>query len=571
MKKQRSRSFRKRLFHAFLLVSLVPMLLCAMLLLQIVRIRVENNARQEAEHNLSNVVHVMDEMVESITDAADYLKENPVIVKALHEHDFNMDVYNKLFEVSAQLHYHVRFDLYDIQGKRLYSTKKQSAADTANPHWGILRAANEQNGEIAFTANGYSNMADKPLLQGAVAIQKEKIPIGYLVISLDRNAFQQLLDNTYGAQNEIMILSKYWHPVYCSQPVMSGALAAELREKVLEDSALDEKSDFLYCVVYQQAAGLYFVLQQPKVFSQSTLQLVYTASFAIALVCVAISVFMSFKVSKQMFRPVQEMQSAIREVEQNNLDVQVTNIKEDELGQLAQQFNEMVVALKYNQQQLVENQTALNEAQIRMLQAQLNPHFLCNTLDTMKWISKINRVPQVAVMATNLADILRFCISPEQFVPLYKEVDLLQRYIEIQEIRLSNTLKVEMDIPQELRLCIVPKMMLQPIVENAILHGLDGVENGCICIRARRKEENLLCVTVTDNGKGFPDGMLGKYVAEKEKAEKPHKHLGLYNVDTILQKNYGAQFGLYLDNGQQGKGAVVTAILPITEKGEEQC
>lgn len=571
MKKQRSRSFRKRLFHAFLLVSLVPMLLCAMLLLQIVRMRVEQNALQEAEHSLSNVVHAMDEMVESVTDAADHLSKNPVIIQALEKHTFNMDVYNKLFEASAQLRCRARFDLYDTQGKRLYATQKQAAADTVNTQWGALRAAGEQAGTLAFVANEYSNLADKPLLQGAIVVQKDTKPVGYLVISLDRSDFQQLLDNTYGAQNEIMIVSQYWHPVYCSQSAMAEKLAAALREKVLTNAAADEKSDFLYRVVQQKSTGLYFVLQQPQVFSQSTLQLVYTASFAIALACIAISVFMSFKLSKQMFRPIQEMQSAIREVEKNNLDVQVGNIREDELGHLAQQFNEMVVALKHNQQQLVENQTALNEAQIRMLQAQLNPHFLCNTLDTMKWISKINRVPQVAVMATNLADILRVCISPEQFVPLYKEVDLLHHYIEIQEIRLSNTLKVEIDIPEELRPCIVPKMMLQPIVENAILHGLEGVENGCICVRAQRNEENLLCVTVSDNGKGFPDKMLGKYVVEKEKAERPRRHLGLYNVDTILQKNYGAQFGLYLANAPDGNGAVVTAILPITGKGEEQC
>ena len=79
----------------------------------------------------------------------------------------------------------------------------------------------------------------------------------------------------------------------------------------------------------------------------------------------------------------------------------------------------MVAALKLNQAQLVENQRELNQAQIRMLQAQLNPHFLCNTLDTMKWISKINQVPQVAVMSTDLADILRFCISPDEFCLLY--------------------------------------------------------------------------------------------------------------------------------------------------------
>ncbi len=113
-----------------------------------------------------------------------------------------------------------------------------------------------------------------------------------------------------------------------------------------------------------------------------------------------------------------------------------------------------------------------------MLQAQLNPHFLCNTLDTMKWISKINQVPQVAVMSTNLADILRFCISPDEFVPLRREVEILRRYMEIQSIRLSGKCRLEVDMPPELEECRVPKMILQPLAENAILQVWTGWRTG---------------------------------------------------------------------------------------------
>ena len=111
---------------------------------------------------------------------------------------------------------------------------------------------------------------------------------------------------------------------------------------------------------------------------------------------------------------------------------------------------ELLIALKRNQEQLVENQRELNEAQIRMLQAQLNPHFLCNTLDTMKWFGKINKVPEVAVMSTDLADILRFCVSPEEFVPLSRELELIGRYVEIQRIRFSGSFTFRVDVPEEL-------------------------------------------------------------------------------------------------------------------------
>ena len=228
----------------------------------------------------------------------------------------------------------------------------------------------------------------------------------------------------------------------------------------------------------------------------------------------------------------------------------------------------MVAALKLNQAQLVENQRELNQAQIRMLQAQLNPHFLCNTLDTMKWISKINQVPQVAVMSTDLADILRFCISPDEFVPLRREGEILQRYMEIQRIRMSGAISFRLDLPEELADCLTPKMILQPLVENAVLHGVDGAEHGEIWVRARETGGKLQ-IQVLDNGRGLPTELLGPYA--RRDRELSRGHLGLYNVDTILIKYYGEGFGLYLENRTDGPGAVVTATLPIRREEKAQC
>ena len=201
-----------------------------------------------------------------------------------------------------------------------------------------------------------------------------------------------------------------------------------------------------------------------------------------------------------------------------------------------------------------------------MLQAQLNPHFLCNTLDTMKWISKINRVPQVAEMSANLADILRFCISPEEFAPLRREVEILERYIEIQKIRMSGAFAFRVELPEELEGCLIPKMILQPLVENAILHGLEGVENGEVKV-AVREEAGMLRITVRDNGAGLPPEMAaGRYRSQ----EPAGRHLGLYNVNTILTKYYGDGCGLFLEN-EAGGGAAVTAVLPARREEETPC
>ena len=121
---------------------------------------------------------------------------------------------------------------------------------------------------------------------------------------------------------------------------------------------------------------------------------------------------------------------------------------------------------------------------------------------------------------------------------------------------------------EELYDCRVPKMILQPIVENAILHGLEGVEDGRICLTARADGPDRFFITVSDNGRGFPPEMLGRpYCRDREKARG---HLGLYNADTILRSFFGEEWGLTLDNGPDG-GARVTARLPIRYEEETEC
>lgn len=567
MKKFFFRSFRNRLFVAFLVASLTSLLICSAMLLQIFRLRLTDAAVTESRGYLNNVLHAMDTVYDGFEDSAAVLQNDSLVAEALAQGGGEeIQVYNRLFDATEGMRSYARFDLYDREGCWHYSTQNAPVQKQMPTNWGALHAAAEGS-KLTFVACKDVTDVNEPLLQGSALLSDgDGRQVGFLVISLYQTNFRQLLSDKYGTQNDLILLSRYWRPVYCAQPSLAASLAPKLRQQLLAGKALDEASeDFLYSVEYHEPTGLYLVLQQPQVFTKDTIRLLYTVSLFSALVCIIISVLLSLKLSSQLFRPIERLHSAIGEVVHNNLDVYVPPYQNDELGELAQRFNGMVVALKRNQEELVRNQRELNEAQIRMLQAQLNPHFLCNTLDTMKWISKINKVPQVALMSTSLADILRFCISPDEFVPLCREVEVLGRYLEIQKIRLSGNFAFKVDLPGELEDCLVPKMILQPIVENAVLHGLDGVENGEIRVKARRAEVRRLQITVTDNGCGLPPEMTGAY------SGRDRSHLGLYNVNTILHKYYGEGSGLYLENRTEGTGAVVTATLPICREEEPKC
>ncbi|MCM1150257.1 MAG: histidine kinase [Butyricicoccus sp.] len=565
MKKRPAISFKGRLFAAFLLASLVPLLICSAMLLQIFRLRMTEDDAADADERLGSISAALDSACSSFGSAREAIGLDNLILSALSGGEAeDTRVYTRLFEHTGQTRGFARFDLYDAGGQRRYSTRSGGLDDELPTAWGILGKAVGSDELVFLACDG----SDDPLLQGAAALYlPDGNTAGYLVISLYQSDFYTLLEGKYGAQCTLLLLDPYWRGVYCTQPALGQALAGELRSRLLAGQSLDgAQGDFLYSVALHEQTGLYLVLQRAQVFNRETVALLYTVSLSCALAGVLVSVLLSLSLSRQMFRPIGQLRAGIREVERGNLDISLTLSRRDELGELSRHFNSMVAALKHNQQQLLENQRELNQAQIRMLQAQLNPHFLCNTLDTMKWISKINKVPQVALMSTDLADILRFCISPEEFVPLGREMEILQRYIEIQRIRLSGAVSFSAELPEELAGCLVPKMILQPVVENAILHGLDGVENGEVDIRADAAPKGLLIV-VSDNGHGLPPEMEGRY-RENFPSGVPG-HLGLYNVDTILLKYYGEDYGLELRN-RPGGGAEVTAALPARgkERGE---
>lgn len=560
---KKSRSFRRQLFGGFLLVSLIPLLICSAMLLQIFRLRMTGDAETQAAQALETSLLALDSLDEGVRGAAATLQQNFSVSRALFDDQADDTVVNNLlFHAAGDARSYARFDLYDISGRWRYSTQTAPDDRFLPTDWGILHeAAQAKNGRLVYIA-GEESSSDQVLRGAALLSDRYGAPTGYLVVSVSAAGFRSLLGGAAGAKNELALLSRFFRPVYCTRPAILETMAGKLRAQLLAGEALTGLSeDYVYSICRHPATGLYVVLQQPEVFTRDTMRLLYTVSAACALVCIGVCVLISFQMSRQLFRPIGQLHDALRQVGRNELDVHVPVVQSNELGELAQQFNRMVIDLKRNQQMLVENQRALNEAQIRMLQAQLNPHFLCNTLDTMKWISKINQVPQVALMSTDLADILRFCITPEEFVELRQEVAVLMRYMEIQRIRLADSFTFSVHIPEELESCMVPKMMLQPLAENAILHGLTGVENGRLEVTAAEKD-GVLSIRIADNGAGLPPELLGKYHPDASTAG----HLGLFNVDTILQKHYGAGFGLYLENRTDGTGAVITATLPVTRR-----
>lgn len=579
-------SFRARLFAAFLAVSVIPLFLCSILMIASFRSRQQAQAEEETSEELSAVTAILDETQAGFQTAADRITRSAVVLGGLTGGGVNsLKVNNALFGATEGLRSFARFDIYDDAGSWRYSTESGPAQNELDTDWGILSLAQISDGLVTASTEDIMNTA-KPYYMEAEAIRDaDGKTAGYLVISMYYQDFRNLLEGKYGVHNDLILMDMRWRPVYCIEPSLAESLVPLLREEYLTgERQADLDDDFSYQTSAESGIGITALIRRPEIFTSSTMRLWRVIAFFCLSLGIAISIVMGILLSRQLFQPVKQLHGAMQEIEKNHFNVTIP-AGVDEFGELAGHFNRMAARLRENRRRLlhqqeiiVRDQKDLNEAQIRMLQAQLNPHFLGNTLDTIKWMGKIHKVPEIAEMAADLADILRFAISPEEFVPLSEEVAILGPYLEIQRIRKSGSIGFSVEIPDDILSCSVPKMMLQPLVENAILHGLADQENGSIRITALRVPteksagdrsekagytgRNDLEIRVIDDGAGIPKEMTGPY--RRPTGEAAKHHLGLYNVDTILKKHYGGQYGLWLSiaDPESGRGTVILAKLP---------
>lgn len=284
-----------------------------------------------------------------------------------------------------------------------------------------------------------------------------------------------------------------------------------------------------------------------------------------AIIAIAFAVIGSNQVSK----PIREIRTTMKEVEKGNFSVRVEYGGKDEVGELVHSFNHMVLKINQLIEREQENQKKLNQAEFKALQSQINPHFLYNTLDSIIWMVRMNRLEKLEEMITSLTNFLRIGLSRGRSeITLEEELKHVGNYVAIQKIRYAKLLSYEVDVPEDLKKYYVIKMILQPIVENALYHGIKekGVP-GLIRVSMEATEEEIL-ITVTDNGMGMKPEKLREIENMMEKGiDFDPNAYGVINVQRRIQTTYGSRYGLHFES-EYTMGTRVYVTLPKKGEGE---
>ncbi|HAA25083.1 MAG TPA: sensor histidine kinase [Ruminiclostridium sp.] len=284
----------------------------------------------------------------------------------------------------------------------------------------------------------------------------------------------------------------------------------------------------------------------------------------IIIVCCLLSVAFSVAISGGVSKPVRDLSKMMREIGDGDFSVYSTYDSKDEIGVLSRHFNEMVSQVKNLIQKVYEEELLKQKAELKSLRMQINPHFLYNSLESINWMARIRGVPEIGKMVKALGDLMRASISGDDFVTVGEEIKNIENYLIIQKFRYGDKIEVNIDIKPGIEKHKIPKLILQPIVENAIVHGIEKmVGSGIINISGAVSGNNII-LKVTDNGLGINEDRIKTILSAPEHAGRTNRHtnIGLRNVDRRIKIYYGEEYGVQIQS-REGRGTTVTLSFPI--------
>ena len=324
---------------------------------------------------------------------------------------------------------------------------------------------------------------------------------------------------------------------------------------LVTDRKLEEKGLILYGIIssramYKDATNLF----------QWIILLIFAILFVI--------LWFAMKFSGSITRPLREMAEAMDTASCNKFSNRLTIKSSDEVGQLAQHFNEMQAEIQDLIDNVYQQKLLQKEAEFQMLQAQINPHFIYNVLDSISWTARSHQLDEMADMVSSFSKLLRLSISRRTAITVREELDCIQNYLFIQKVRYKDRITALIDVDPVLQDLIIPKLILEPLVENAVVHGLESKEEKGMILLIGEMEEQTVTFTIKDNGVGIPNDRIQEIMQKQAQTDSVHTGLGIMTVHQRIQHVYGTEFGVSIES-TVGVGTKIYVRFPYIDYKED--
>lgn len=344
------------------------------------------------------------------------------------------------------------------------------------------------------------------------------------------------------------------------------------RYRVITDS--NESSKYILVGSKSDRADLFFVTAIPEKDILRDLPFFQLIIYFIIIVAIITFIFYTFFIWKVLFKPFGELTRAMKKIAQGDINMRMEERGSNEFRFMVKTFNNMASQIHNLKINVYEEEIRTQQAELKHLQVQINPHFYANSLNIIYNLAALKDFKLVQKMTIHLAEYFRFIMRTNtRYVTLSEEINHIRNYLEIQRLRFVDKLEFHISVPQEYENCSLPPLTIQPFVENAIIHGLSsskGIFDIEICVSPGRDDyDQNYEVRIIDNGCGFPNEVLtylqeGQYITNNT-----DKHLGIWNVYNRLKMCFGNRAEIKFENKLEG-GAEVSLKLPKTNIDKEE-
>lgn len=401
--------------------------------------------------------------------------------------------------------------------------------------------------------------------------------LGYIALDVNAKSLYDIIaDIDLTKSGRIFLVNEEGRILATESETLSGELLDEPYRNFLgENEAFynNVRVGNTYYSVYNSGAisnGWYMVLAIPRDYYMRDITKLKNVIIPITLMTAFLTALLSILVSRGITRPIRFLSGAMENFGQGNFDINCQVDSEDEIGRLSHTFNQMVMDMNSLVNTVYEQKVMKQEAQMKSLQMQINPHFLYNTLDTINWMARIRHVDEIGDMVAALSNMMRYSLEKKSFVRLGEEVKSLKDYIAIQNYRYRDKMVAEIEIDESLMSLYIPRLLIQPILENAIVHGIEEkLDKGHILVAARREDEDLY-IQIIDDGVGMTEETMSHILREDYSMKKNgHTSIGVVNVNRRIQMIYGKDYGLLVQS-VLGAGTKITIHIPAREEEQEE-
>ena len=397
--------------------------------------------------------------------------------------------------------------------------------------------------------------------------------IGYTLISIDEKIFSKTVLEPVGLANSSnimymnmdgMVLSSWDRNVSLGQTV-DPELLENIQEKLPARKASfsihKDGEEQLVTYIFNKNLNQLFVYTMPYHYINSEVYVMLRRILIVAFLLVVLCLGIVAMVYLGITSPIRSMLDFCKELSRGNLSVRISDKHKDELSDLSKSMNHMADTIQHLMEQQKDQEKKKREMELQMLQYQLNPHFLFNTLNSLRFVAAMHKDQIVSDGIQALSSLLQNTLTNKnEYITIKEELENLENYFSILRIRYAGSFEYSFHVEDdELLTCLVPKLILQPLAENSVMHG--SSDDGSIMeIQITLWEENgHIVIELNDDGKGF------EVTQESLAPHKERRKIGISNVNDRIQLNFGREYGLHIDS-HPGEGTTCTLTLPRLEQ-----